>query len=344
MRKIFLTFLLLSFLHLSSKAQWLRQNINTTASFRTVHAVSDKNVWVSGSRGTVLRTIDGGQNWQVINVPNTEKLDFRDIYAFNEREAIIVSAGEASEGAAKIYRTEDAGQTWSLVFQTEEKGVFFDGIDFWDKKTGLVFSDPIDGHWYLLKTIDAGKTWQKLTTIDLPANKGTEAAFAASGTSMVTVGKKQAYICTGGAEIARVFRTLNQGKTWEAIDTPVPAGKASGLFGMRFWDNTHGVAVGGDYLEVEKDLPNVLVTADAGKTWQLEANTNPAGLKEGVAIFQKKILIAVGPSGTSYSKDFGKSWIMIDKTPFHAISIVGNSVWAVGGKGMIARLNTDFLK
>jgi photosystem II stability/assembly factor-like uncharacterized protein len=271
MRKIFLTFLLLSFLHLSSKAQWLRQNINTTASFRTVHVVSDKNVWVSGSKGTVLRTIDGGQNWHVINVPNAEKLDFRDIYAFNEREAIIVSAGEASEGAAKIYRTEDAGQTWNLVFQTEEKGVFFDGIDFWDKKTGLVFSDPIDGHWYLLKTIDAGKTWQKLTTIDLPANRGTEAAFAASGTSMVTVGKKQAYICTGGAEIARVFRTLNQGKTWEAIDTPVPAGKASGLFGMRFWDNKHGVAVGGDYLEVEKTYPMywlLLMQAKLG-SWKL---------------------------------------------------------------------------
>jgi photosystem II stability/assembly factor-like uncharacterized protein len=52
------------FFSLSSKAQWLRQNINTTASFRTVHALSDKNVWISGSKGTVLRTIDGGQNWQ----------------------------------------------------------------------------------------------------------------------------------------------------------------------------------------------------------------------------------------------------------------------------------------
>jgi photosystem II stability/assembly factor-like uncharacterized protein len=124
MKNLFITFLLLSFFSLSSKAQWLRQNINTTASFRTVHALSDKNVWISGSKGTVLRTIDGGQNWQVINVPNAEKLDFRDIYAFNEKEAIIVSAGEASEGAAKIYRTDDAGQTWNLVFQTEEKGVF----------------------------------------------------------------------------------------------------------------------------------------------------------------------------------------------------------------------------
>lgn len=342
-KKLFLSLSLL-FTYSVTQAQWVQQNINSSASFRTVHAVSEKNVWISGSKGTVVRTIDGGQHWQIVSVPNAEKLDFRDIYAFNENEAIIVSAGEASEGAAKIYRTVDAGKTWSLVFQTEEKGVFFDGIDFWDKKTGLVFSDPIDGHWYLLKTIDAGKTWQKLTALELPPNKGTEAAFAASGTSMITVGKKQAYICTGGAESARVFRTLNQGKTWEVIDTSVPAGKASGLFGMRFWDNKHGVAVGGDYLEVEKDLPNVLVTKDAGKTWQLETNTNPAGLKEGVAILQKKILIAVGPSGTSYSKDFGKSWIMIDKTPFHAISIVGNSVWAVGGKGVIARLNTDFLK
>lgn len=108
MRKIFLTFLLLSFLHLSSKAQWLRQNINTTANFRTVHAVSDKNVWISGSKGTVLRTIDGGQNWQVINVPNTEKL----------HKGIFFLSGMYDEDVAELILTAD-GIVKNIVFIEE---------------------------------------------------------------------------------------------------------------------------------------------------------------------------------------------------------------------------------
>jgi photosystem II stability/assembly factor-like uncharacterized protein len=67
-------------------------------------------------------------------------------------------------------------------------------------------------------------------------------------------------------------------------------------------------------------------------------------LKEGVSVFKNKTLIAVGPSGTCYSKDFGKSWKLIDKTAFHAISIAGNSVWAVGAKGSIGKLDIGILK
>jgi photosystem II stability/assembly factor-like uncharacterized protein len=118
----------------------------------------------------------------------------------------------------------------------------------------------------------------------------------------------------------------------------MPAGKTNGLFGLKFWNNQNGIAVGGDYQEVTKSIPNVLLTTDGGKTWQDAPQTNPVGLKEGVAIYKQKILIAVGPSGTCYSKNFGKLWVEIDKTPLHAISVSGDGVWAVGGKGGVFRL------
>jgi hypothetical protein len=34
---------------------------------------------------------------------------------------------------------------------------------------------------------------------------------------------------------------------------------------------------------------------------------------------------------------------MIDKTPYHAISISGNGIWAVGGKGAIGKLENKSL-
>ncbi|MFY7887561.1 MAG: WD40/YVTN/BNR-like repeat-containing protein [Spirosomataceae bacterium] len=328
--------LLLSF---QLTAQWQKQASNTEASFRTVCAVSEKVVWVSGSKGTFLRTTNGGTTWETNQVAGAEKLDFRDIHAFDAKTAVLMSAGEAEQGNAKFFRTEDGGNSWKLVYESNQKGVFFDGIDFWDKQHGIAFSDPIDGKFFILRTNDGGKSWSPVNPVNIPLCQENEAAFAASGTSLLTVGKNQAYICTGGSSFARIFHSNDQGNTWSVVQTTMPAGKTNGLFGLRFWDKQHGIAVGGDYQEVNKAIPNVLLTADSGKTWQDAPQTNPVGLKEGVALFNKKTLIAVGPSGTCYSKDFGKSWTIIDKTPYHAISISGNGIWAVGGKGAIGKLN-----
>jgi len=344
MKEIPCILLLLGIISLQTDAQWIRQEGNTQASFRSVCAISNKIVWVGGSQGTFLRTTNGGKSWETNQLEGAGNLDFRDIHAFDSQTAILMSAGEAEKGNAKFFRTADGGKSWDLVFQTTEKGVFFDGIDFWDQKNGIAFSDPINGKFFIIKTKDGGKTWQLVNPANIPSIQTNESAFAASGTSLITFGRKRAYICTGGGEYAKIYITENQGENWQMITTNMPAGKTNGLFGLRFWNKLKGIAVGGDYQEVRKPIPNVLLTSDGGKTWQDAPQTNPEGLKECVSIYNKKILIAVGPSGTCYSKDFGKSWTMIDKTPLHAISIAGNGIWAVGGKGAIFKLDLKILK
>lgn len=342
MKALFLLILNLTFAS-QANAQWIKQVANTEASFRSVCAISNEIVWIGGSKGTFLRTINEGKTWETNQVKGAETLDFRDVHAFDAQTAILMSAGEAEKGNAKFYRTIDGGKSWEIVFQTTQKGVFFDGIDFWDKQNGIAFSDPIDGKFLIIRTKDGGKTWQPVNPANIPSMQENEAAFAASGTSLVTIGRKNAYICTGGGKFAQVYKTENQGETWSVVKTNMPAGKTNGLFGLRFWNDRNGIAVGGDYQEVTKAIPNVLLTSDGGKTWQDAPQTTPVGLKEGVSIYQKKILIAVGPSGTCYSKDFGKSWTEIDKTPLHAIGISGNGIWAVGGKGSIFKLDLKVL-
>src|SRR5690349_10215587 len=48
-------------------------------SFRGLCVVSEKIVWVSGSKGTVGRTTDGGTTWNWMTVPGYADKDFRDI-------------------------------------------------------------------------------------------------------------------------------------------------------------------------------------------------------------------------------------------------------------------------
>ena len=84
------------------------------SSFRGLCVVNQKVVWVSGTGGTVLRTIDGGKNWENISVPNMEKIDFRDVEGFNKNTAIVM--GIASP--ARFYKTTNGGQNWKLVHQS----------------------------------------------------------------------------------------------------------------------------------------------------------------------------------------------------------------------------------
>ena len=52
----------------------------------------------------------------------------------------------------------------------------------------MAMSDPVDGKYFLLKTTD-GETWKPAETDKMANAKDGEAAFAASGTCLITNGK-----------------------------------------------------------------------------------------------------------------------------------------------------------
>lgn len=338
-----------------SLAQWHTIDMNTEVSFRSVHTLNSATCWIGGNNGTVILTNNEGKKWKKMIVPGADSLDFRDIHAFNKTTALALSSGESEKGKARIYRTTDEGETWKIVYETTQAGVFLDGFDFWQKGKGICFGDPIDGRFFILTTDNDGETWQELPVNQRPEALPGETAFAASGTSLVTHGKSSAFIGTGGGKNARILSTDDYGNNWKATTTSLPAGPSAGIFGLRFWTSKNGIAVGGDYQQPKLNSDNVLVTSDGGKTWQLSEKTYPVGLKEAVGIYilkadnyrnndvqisensDKKILIAVGPNGSSYSKNGGKSWRQMGKEAFHAISFGGKAGYAVGANGLVAR-------
>lgn len=319
-------------------AAWeIQQSPVPDASFRAVQALDAEVAWIGGSGSTCLRTLDGGATWTALAVPGAELLDFRGLAAFDRDTAVLVSAGRAEEGKARIYRTADGGGTWQLAFETQTKGVFLDGVRFWDARNGIVFGDPVDGAWYLLVTNDGGVTWKRVVPEGFPAMQAGEAAFAASNSALIVGGTADAWIASGGAQRARVFRSQDRGRTWAVTDTPMPSGPTAGIFGLFIQDSGFGVGVGGDHKEVEQASANVIVTTDAGASWSLTTQTDPPGLKEAVVLLSEHELLTVGASGSAISSDRGGTWRKIDTRTFHAASCVGGHCWAVGGKGLIAR-------
>jgi photosystem II stability/assembly factor-like uncharacterized protein len=288
---------------------------NTQESLRGVSAVSRQIAWASGTHGTYLRTIDGGRTWTPAHVPDADKLDFRGVVAFSADDAFLMSAGPGDQ--SRVYHTTDGGEHWQLQFTNANPKGFFDSIAFWDTKHGVVVGDPVPDDSGKLKfevlLTDDGQNWHAVEPAKLPTALEGEGAFAASNTCIAILSNawlsnltapppaasnpsdagpadSNIWFATGG-KVARVFHSPDRGQTWEVFDTPIIRGPDSaGIFSIVFRDAHTGVIAGGDYKRPNDDGPNLAVTHNGGKTWEL-TDIHPLAYFSGAA-FDHKVNIA----------------------------------------------------
>jgi photosystem II stability/assembly factor-like uncharacterized protein len=302
---------------------WIPQDSGSTISMRGVSAVNETIVWASGTKGTYLRSTDGGATWHSSTVAGASDLDFRAIHAFDEKSAIVLSAGNGEK--SRVYKI--ANDQARLVFANPDPKGFFDALAFWDATHGIILGDPVDGHFAVFTTSDGGESWKRQKT---PPALLSEGAFAASNSCLVVRGTREAWFGTGAG---RVFHSTDAGETWTVAKTPIPGGPSAGIFSIAFWDGRHGIAVGGDYSKPAEPWATA-ITNDGGKTWTAGGTTT--GYRSTVAYFpDRKMWIALGTSGSDVSLDDGKTWKQFDTGNYNAITTGG---WAVGPKGAIAKL------
>lgn len=337
--------LLIAALLVSSAAtaqSWQATPSGTSAELRGLSVVDAKVAWASGAKGTVLRTVDG-EHWQAMQVPEADKIDFRDIQAFDAKTAVVMGAGPGA--ASRIYRTEDGGASWRLMTTNQVAEGFWDAMAFWDKDNGILFGDPVKGSFQVYATGDGGASWQLVETRGLEAMPN-EGAFAASGTCLTVAGANDAWIATGGSASSRVFRSGDRGKTWRAQATPIPAGAAArGVFSVAFLNPKEGFAAGGDYKETQMAGINGARTEDGGASWT-PVQVQPAGYMSVVVPVPgaPRSFVAAGLAGSGFSRDAGKSWTVLDKTPMNTVGFASPSTgWAVGPKGLLMKYSGPVL-
>lgn len=315
---------------------WKAQTSGTQARFRGVWAVNNQTVWASGSQGTCVKTTDGGRHWTTSTVPGASLLDFRDVQAFDDRNALLLAAGPGKSG--RIYQTQDGGSSWKLVFINPDETGFLDAFAFWNQREGIALGDPINERFSLFQTKDGGATWTRLEPESLPKTLVNEGAFAASGTCIAVQGQNQVWFASGGSGRARIYRSVDRGRNWTVHDAPIRADNpSSGVFSLTFLDSKRGVAVGGDYQKADLKGKNVAYTNDGGVTWTLADNHDQVGYRSAVAVISDQHLITVGPQGADVSKDGGRHWTSFSSQGFHAVATANQAVWAVGEMGFIAQ-------
>ena len=227
----------------------------------------------------------------------------------------------------------------------------------------MAMSDPVNGAFLLIKTED-GENWNLGETptvtndpndltnyserngtmiegsrvLKFPVASEGEAAFAASGTCLLTLGKDEIFLVSGGAD-ARVFSSVNRGNWWTVANTPIVKGTpGSGIFSIAMYDKNRGVIVGGNYEKPDEAINNLAFTTDGGKSWKLGKGLS--GYRSAVDYIDKKTIIAVGTNGSDLSTDGGKTWKNLDKENYNAVRAKGKrAIWAVGPKGLVAKLD-----
>jgi hypothetical protein len=316
----------------SSNAQKLELlTSGTKTSIRGLSVVDDKIIWVSGSNGTVGKSVDGGTTWQWLPVKGFEKRDFRDIQAFDKNTAIIIAIAEP----AQILKTTDGGVNWKIVFTDSAKGMFLDAMDFYNKKNGLVVGDPVGGRFFFAYTKNNGDKWTVhnggKNQRRWVANDG-EAFFASSGTNIKYL-KKNKYRLVSGGKSSRWFD--------ENGDHPlsiIQGKESTGANSIAVYGNQFAV-VGGDFTNDKDSARNCLVTKDGGINW-LSPATAPRGYRSCVIYLTETRLVTCGTSGVDISDDGGMNWRPISTEGFHVCQKAkkGNTTFLAGGNGRIVKL------
>ena len=196
--------------------------------------------------------------------------------------------------------------------------------------------------------------WQDIGDNLPPALPGGEFAFAASGTCVATVGKKWAWIGTGGGPEARILATTDKGETWNAYGTPIVQGTGgAGVFSVDFRNPTHGVLGGGISRRPGRGQTSP-IEGQRESAWELATNAPIPGAIFGLSYIGKPAAVTARAAGTAPSTP---SWprgravrhglpttetrqLLPDVLNFWAVAFASpDAGWLVGTEGRILKVS-----
>ena len=293
---------------------WKRQGMDILPEGKDlvdVCAIDQYEVWAVGSDGLVIRTVNSGYNWQVIEVSEVATdTFFSDISVFQDRVWLSGDHG-------LIVFSDDSGDSWTVCELPETAAEYIiQGIHAINED--LIYAvgnkpTPIPG--IVLKSEDGGLTWEEVELpndynenewigvkatdenhIVIHGGKGHYAVTANGGKQWVTGGPLfpkdlnslvmlNSSTYWAACDFDTIILTENSGISWE--EQPSAGASNSFLLGIDALDRNTALIVGqsAGYPPYGK----ILRTKNAGESWEvvLSADDCPVNLHH-VSIAQKK--------------------------------------------------------
>ncbi len=247
--------------------------------------------------------------------------------------------GWVVNGRGEIHRTEDGGETWSLVHRDDE--VLFRAVGFASAELGWagnlnLTSSPRPGV-ALFQTTDGGDTWRNVTErIDGPEPVGLCGIWVVDEERVYAVGR-----WNGPAVF---LRTEDGGESWTSSSL---APRMTGAVDVHFFDRDRGLVVGGRGVGPSKEEQDasrtvILATEDGGRSWEERYVSDLEGTWAWKISFPEPDVGYVAVQGPApegrvlKTEDGGRSWralTVADSVGFSGIGFATTERgWVTGGK------------
>ncbi len=306
-------------------------------------APSDPNiVWVgtgepnnrqSSSWGDgIYRSLDGGATWQNMGLRDSKHIGRVVIDPRNPNNVYVAVVGHlwGPNRERGVYKTTDAGKTWSQsLFVNEDTGVIDIAIDpqspgilyaaaYQRRRTPWGFNGGGPGS-AIYKTIDGGASWARLTK-DLP-----EGITGRIGLDIYRGDPSIVYAIIENAK-GGVFRSEDRGATWK---------KVSDVDSRAMYYSQIRIDPNNDQ-RIWQCAANMFTSEDGGKTWVQNVVQRIHGDYHGLWIdpANSNHMLAGSDGGIHQSFDRGRSWDFINTIPlgqFYEISLDNQKPYMVYG-------------
>ena len=146
---------------------WMRTKIPDITFIDHLIFLTPERGWISGIAGKdffVLRTVNGGRDWEESRTASPEKPAWvRNLFFLHQLRGWLITWGDNDDGTY-LYSSVDGGKHWTaepdLSFQG--KGKWASVVRFTSRERGFVFVDDRDNALRaLMYTLDGGAHWHK---------------------------------------------------------------------------------------------------------------------------------------------------------------------------------------
>ncbi len=240
-------------------------------------------IYVATASGGVFKSTNAGTSWTPIFDSVFAMQSIGDItVAPSSQTTVWVGTGEAngrqsSSWGDGVYKSTDAGATWSSMGLTDTKHI------------GRIVIDPLNanvvyvaalGHLWgknaergVFKTTDGGATWKKSLFVDDKTGatdividpKNPKVLFAA-----MYQRERSSWGFNGGGPGSGIYKTVDAGATWKKVTKGLPAGDL-GRIGLDIYAADPKVI----FATVEAKDGGVFRSLDAGETWEAVSKQSP---------------------------------------------------------------------
>jgi photosystem II stability/assembly factor-like uncharacterized protein len=175
---------------------WIPQSVNTSRGFFKIHFLDNDTGYVVGENGAMMKTMNGGQNWDYI-------LSGIDQYLFDVEFPVNSRVGYVSGGSGKLAKTTDGGNTWTSIgtFNKDIKAMCFPT----DNLVGYVAT----AYQRIYKTTDGGITWKIKYDGNIPGSSMSDILFPFD----TLTGYALSY-----GNGSKILKTTDGGNNWQVID------------------------------------------------------------------------------------------------------------------------------